>query len=394
MQLLPYSIVRTLPLLGVVCTAFHNPQHHGIYHVQEISRLTSPTTSLNLATQDSSDSDNPENDKNSEGMGVKNKGLLRLAKLSLEDYQWRQALFKSSEAERKVEESLARMMGDEPSYVRPMDASSEKIGPLGLLEKSSVDWLLNVIDEEARRAEKIVGQGGALVRPYEATTPEGELGPLGMVEKNFVDFLESIRQSERIRSQAKVLRPKDLDESQRGPLGKAELEAVEKINDIFYSEKVRAQQSWRRGRRVRPIDVPGPLGDFEMAVLDVVKAEQLRKREKEENARGFALRPKDSKVKGPLGELEQQAVEAVRKLTDEERYRLRSVKRFLDEKRPMEQDRMGVLGFVETVMVGIIRAPILMFQIIARVKELLDSEPLNEEDEKILQNQKRKEDKQ
>jgi hypothetical protein len=58
-----------------------------------------------------------------------------------------------------------------------------------LLEKSSVDWLLNVIDEEARRAEKIVGQGGALVRPYEATTPEGELGPLGMVEKSFVDFL-------------------------------------------------------------------------------------------------------------------------------------------------------------------------------------------------------------
>jgi hypothetical protein len=63
-------------------------------------------------------------------MGVKNKGLLRLAQLSLEDYQWRQALFKTTEADRKVEESLARMMGDEPSYVRPMDASSEKIGPL------------------------------------------------------------------------------------------------------------------------------------------------------------------------------------------------------------------------------------------------------------------------
>ena len=253
---------------------------------------------------------------------------------------------------------------------------------------------MNVIDEEARRAEKIVGQGGALVRPYEATTPEGELGPLGMVEKSFVDFLESIRQSERIRSETKVLRPKDLDESQRGPLGKAELEAVEKINDIFTSEKVRAQQSRRRDRVVRPIDVPGPLGDFEMAVLGVVKAEQLRKREKEENPGSFALRPKDSKVKGPLGELEQQAVEAVRKLTDEERYRLRSVKRFLDEKRPMEQERMSVLGFAETVIVGIIRAPILMFQIIARVKELLDSEPLNEEDARILQNQKQKEDKQ
>ena len=55
---------------------------------------------------------------------------LRLAQLSLEDYKWRSSLFKTEEADRKVEESLARMMGDEASYVRPMDASEEKIGPL------------------------------------------------------------------------------------------------------------------------------------------------------------------------------------------------------------------------------------------------------------------------
>ncbi|KAL3936887.1 MAG: hypothetical protein SGBAC_007886 [Bacillariaceae sp.] len=392
MQLLSYSIVRTLPLLGVVCTAFNVLQHNGIRHVREFDRLTLPT-SLHLATQDSPDPDNSEQDNDLEETGeVKNKGLLRLAKLSLEDYQWRQALFKENEADRKVEESLARMMGDEASYVRPMDASYEKIGPLGLLEKSSVDWLMNVIDEEARRAEKIVGQGGTLVRPYEATTPEGELGPLGMVEKNFVDFLENIRQSERIRSEAKVLRPKDLDESQRGPLGKAELQAVEQINDIFNSEKVRAEQSRRRVGVVRPIDVPGPLGDFEMAVLEVVKAERMRKREKEENSQSFALRPMNSKVKGPLGELEEQAVGAVRKLTNEERYRLRSVKRFLDENRPMEQEQQSLLGFIETVMVGVIRAPILLFQIIARVKDLLDSEPLDEEDLRILETQKQKED--
>jgi hypothetical protein len=60
----------------------------------------------------------------------KNPGLLRLAELSLKDYDWRSSVFKSKEADRKVEESLARMMGDEPIYVRPMDASEEKIGPL------------------------------------------------------------------------------------------------------------------------------------------------------------------------------------------------------------------------------------------------------------------------
>ena len=71
----------------------------------------------------------PEKDKPKQNE-VKNSSLLRLAQLSLEDYEWRSSLFKSKEADRKVEESLARMMGDEASYVRPMDASDEKIGPL------------------------------------------------------------------------------------------------------------------------------------------------------------------------------------------------------------------------------------------------------------------------
>ena len=60
----------------------------------------------------------------------KNPNLLRLAELSLKDYDWRSSVFKSEEADRKVEESLARMMGDEPAYVRPMDATEEKRGPL------------------------------------------------------------------------------------------------------------------------------------------------------------------------------------------------------------------------------------------------------------------------
>lgn len=58
------------------------------------------------------------------------RGLRRLAQLSLEDYAWRMSLFKEKEADRKMEEYLATMMGDDADYVRPMDASDGKIGPL------------------------------------------------------------------------------------------------------------------------------------------------------------------------------------------------------------------------------------------------------------------------
>lgn len=56
--------------------------------------------------------------------------LKRLANLSLQDYYWRSDFFKKTEADRQLEQSLARMMGEEAAYVRPMDAGEEKIGPL------------------------------------------------------------------------------------------------------------------------------------------------------------------------------------------------------------------------------------------------------------------------
>ena len=57
-------------------------------------------------------------------------GLRRLAQLSLEDYDWRMSVFKEKEANRKVEEYMAGILGEDPDYVRPMDASEGKIGPL------------------------------------------------------------------------------------------------------------------------------------------------------------------------------------------------------------------------------------------------------------------------
>lgn len=67
----------------------------------------------------------------------------KLANLSLQDYYWRSDYFKSTEADRQVEESIARMMGEEAAYVRPMDAGDEKIGPLvsNLKSKRSASFL-------------------------------------------------------------------------------------------------------------------------------------------------------------------------------------------------------------------------------------------------------------
>ena len=57
--------------------------------------------------------------------------LRKAAALSLQDYEWRSSYFRATEAERRIEESLARLMGDEyPTYIRPGDAPEQKIGPL------------------------------------------------------------------------------------------------------------------------------------------------------------------------------------------------------------------------------------------------------------------------
>ena len=89
---------------------------------RKVSYITGTRRPSQLSALSSETPEDPETKKNP--------SLLRLAELSLKDYDWRSSVFKSKEADRKVEESLARMMGDEPIYVRPMDASEGKIGPL------------------------------------------------------------------------------------------------------------------------------------------------------------------------------------------------------------------------------------------------------------------------
>ena len=302
--------------------------------------------------------------------------LKRLANLSLQDYYWRSDLFKKTEADRLVEESMSRMMGEDAAYIRPMDAG-DKIGPLGRAEKQLVAWLSLVIEEEGRRARLIASSDGELIRPIDSDSG----GPLATLENTAVDFLSSIKESENERVRTSTLRPKDVEEAKRGPLGNFEARVVNAIEEIRISEEMRMEQSKRRGGEVvRPIDVPGPLGEAERWYLELITAEKQRSIDRERND-GRLVRPKDASLEGPLGEAERKFSEAVNILRDEETERLQSIKRVLKQNRPMENNENSFAGEFERLLVGIFRAPQLMFRVIDRVTELVESEELNKNDQ-------------
>lgn len=175
----------------------------------------------------------------------------------------------------------------------------------------------------------------------------------------------------------------DLEEGKRGPLGNAEARAMTTIKEFSDSERMRAAQSRLRGGKiVRPIDVPGPLGEFEKAILDIVTAERERARERLMS--GKIVRPKDSRLSSPLGNAERDAVATVDKIRKEEEERLRNIRKSLEENRPMEKSRNTPLGILESVSVGLLRGPDLVMKVIDRVSELLSSEKLDESDQKLL----------
>jgi hypothetical protein len=302
----------------------------------------------------------------------------RLANLSLQDYYWRSDLFKKTEADRRVEESLARMMGEDPAYVRPMDAG-DKMGPLGKAEKQLVDWLSLVIEEEGRRARLISSSDGKLVRPIDLQETDVG-GPLAALEDTAIKFLGSIRASEKERVRTLTLRPKDVEIEKRGPLGNFEAKVVNALDEIRKSEELRMEQSRQRGGEiVRPIDVPGPLGEAERWYLDLITSEKQRGKDRDKND-GKLVRPKDASIEGPMGAAERQFSNAMTVVRNEETERLKNIKRVLEENRPMERDRQSVVGFTEAFLVGVFRAPQLIFRVVDRVKELLESEKLNEKD--------------
>lgn len=308
--------------------------------------------------------------------GVVKTFVRQLANLSLMDYKWRSSVFKSNKADRHMEESVARMMGETATYVRPMDASEDTIGPLGQAERSAVSWLSDVIEEEGERAKKMVEGDGSVVRPMES----GE-GPLAKIEEKAVRFLKVISDAETERMMSGKIRPMSMTPSKRGPLGEAEAKIVSALEEIKTAETFRLQQSMSRGGEiVRPIDVPGPLGELELAVGVIVKAEQKRAEEAVTNNK-ILIRPKDASFLGPLGEAEKELVEAIENLKDEERVRLLNIKRTMEENRPMEKERNSVLGVSEAFTVGLLRAPKMFVSVIGRVQELIASEMISNEEQ-------------
>ena len=311
--------------------------------------------------------------------------LRRLADLSLRDYRWRSSLFKSTEADRQVEESLARMMGEANApYLRPMDASADQRGPLGRAEREVVTWLAGVIEEEGKRAQRICSSEGELVRPIDLEAA-GEGGPLARSERRVVNFLDRIRQSERERAAGRILRPKDVEEARRGPLGEAEARAVAGLEEIAAAERMRARLSQQRGGEVvRPIDVPGPLGEVERKVLEAMAAERQRAKERERND-GRCVRPKDAAIPGPLGAAERKAMADLDLLRQEEQERLRNIQRVLQEKRPAESDPDSALGLTERFTVGLLKGPRLLGKVAERVVELMSSSKLDKDDANLLE---------
>ena len=121
-----------------------------------------------------------------------------------------------------------------------------------------------------------------------------------------------------------------------------------------------------------------------MKVLDLIEAEKQRVKDRDQND-GKLVRPMDASLSSPLGEAERQASEVFKRLKEEEKERLYNIKRMLEEKRPMERDRLSLLGVTEALTVGLFRAPKLFMKVVDRVKELANSEKLdNEVDEERL----------
>jgi len=69
--------------------------------------------------------------------------LQSLAALSLEDYKIQSSIIKERAAGRQLEESIARIRGENPGYVRPMYADETTIGPLVCMKLCSYEYKKN-----------------------------------------------------------------------------------------------------------------------------------------------------------------------------------------------------------------------------------------------------------
>jgi len=277
---------------------------------------------------------------------------------------WRRSLFESSRA-------------TDHKSIRPLDSAD-----LGQAESKAVAWLEDVVDAETQRAQKIIAGDGL---PRNATLGPN---PLGEVEDKVRKVLSVISTAETQR----VLYAKDNQDGEygvfrppsampakiMGALGNAERMIKGVFSDIASAETTRANlgRAGEENSLVRPMDVPGALGDAKKFFADIQRAEWKRSAEKMEK-QVDVVRPMDASVKGPLGAAEEKVVGALNDIKRKEEARLS----YLVNSMPMESDSMSVAGIVEAVGVGVLRAPYAVGLTIRRVFELLKSEARTNEDE-------------
>mmetsp|Transcript_35182 Transcript_35182/g.112543 ORF Transcript_35182/g.112543 Transcript_35182/m.112543 type:complete len:310 (-) Transcript_35182:152-1081(-) len=237
---------------------------------------------------------------------------VKLAELSLEDVRWRRQAVRAT---RKV-----RPLGD-----------SEAVATVEQFQRV----VSAILDEEASRAEQIVLQKGEFVRPMSLEMR----GPLGELEEKLVGGVPVVEFFRNVRNEVRL---------------------------IVESEKVRATRVKNLGRtRGRPKDAPpsalGRLEKFFDALF------------REERNRDITQRPIDNPAQGPLAKAEKRAVNLLDTVNSYERRRLDVLLRAGVLRRPMEQPRRSPLGILESLVTGVVRAPLLVAALVDSVKDELES---------------------
>lgn len=114
--------------------------------------------------------------------------------------------------------------------------------------------------------------------------------------------------------------------------------------------------------------------------LELITAERQRGKDREKND-GKLVRPQDASIKGPMGTAERQFSETLKTVKEEESRRLTSLRKVLKENQPIEKNRSSFLGWTEAIILGVFRAPQMIFRTFDRVNELLKSETLEKNEE-------------
>ena len=250
----------------------------------------------------------------------------KLAELSLQDVRWRR---EAERATRKV----------------PLLGDSEAVATVEKFQKMAAA----ILDEEEFRARQIVSRGGEAVRPMSA--PPDARGPLGDFEEKVVKiFADWSLAKDALLDFFGLLR--------------------EEVLMIVASERARAERVERSKKRQRPLDAPpSALGNLEAFVDDLFR---------EEKNRNKLQRPLDSPAKnrGPLASAERRAVELLATVNAYERQRLDVLLEAGILQRPMDYDgpRKSPLGFLESFVVGLIRAPVLVSALISVVIDSINDE--------------------